>query len=69
MNSVDTGVFDGGRYWIVEVHYAKADPDDLLMKVSVTNSGPDADMFTCCRRPGSATRGPGTARRRARAWG
>ena len=28
---VDTGVFDGGRYWIVEVHYAKADPDDLLM--------------------------------------
>ena len=40
---VDTGVFDGGRYWIVEVHYAKADPDDVLMKISVTNAGPDAD--------------------------
>jgi hypothetical protein len=42
---VDTGVFDSGRYWIVEVHYAKADPDDLLMKISVTNSGPDADTL------------------------
>ena len=42
---VDTGVFDGGRYWIVEVHYAKADPDDVLMKVSVTNAGPDADTL------------------------
>jgi hypothetical protein len=38
----DTGIFDGGRYWIVEVVYAKASPDDLLMTVSVTNTGPDA---------------------------
>jgi hypothetical protein len=38
---VDTGVFDTGRYWITEVHYAKADPGDLLMVVSVTNAGPD----------------------------
>jgi len=42
---LDTGVFDGDRYWIVEVHYAKADPDDLLMKISVTNAGPDADTL------------------------
>jgi len=42
---VDTGVFDEDRYWIVEVHYAKADPDDLLMKISVTNAGPDADTL------------------------
>jgi hypothetical protein len=42
---VDTGVFDSNRYWIVEVHYAKADPDDLLMEVSVTNAGPDADTL------------------------
>ncbi len=42
---VDTGVFDSGRYWIVEVHYAKADPDDLLMNISVTNSGPDTDSL------------------------
>jgi hypothetical protein len=39
---LDTGVFDGDRYWIVEVHYAKADPDDLLMAVQVTNAGPEA---------------------------
>jgi len=41
----DTGVFDNDRYWIVEVHYAKADPDDLLMQISVTNAGPDADTL------------------------
>ena len=39
---LDTGVFDGDRYWITEVHYAKADPTDLLMTVTVTNAGPDA---------------------------
>jgi hypothetical protein len=39
---LDTGVFDDDRYWITEVHYAKADPTDLLMLVSVTNAGPDA---------------------------
>jgi hypothetical protein len=39
---LDTGVFDGDRYWIVEVHYAKASADDLLMTVTVTNAGPDA---------------------------
>jgi len=38
---LDTGVFDDGRYWAVEVHYAKADPDDLLMTVQITNAGPD----------------------------
>jgi len=40
---LDTGVFDGDRYWITEVHYAKADPTDLLMTITVTNAGPDAD--------------------------
>src|SRR5215469_9087705 len=38
---LDTGAFDGDRYWITEVHYAKADPTDLLMSVRVTNAGPD----------------------------
>ena len=37
----DTGVFAAGRYWITEVHYAKADPGDLLMAISVTNAAPD----------------------------
>ena len=34
--------FDDDRYWIVEVHYAKADAHDLLMSIQVTNAGPDA---------------------------
>jgi hypothetical protein len=37
---MDTGVFDDDRYWVVEVHYAKAAPDDILMAVQVTNAGP-----------------------------
>ena len=37
---LDTGVFDDDRYWITEVHYAKADPTDLLMEITVTNAGP-----------------------------
>ena len=38
---LDTGAFDGDRYWITEVHYAKASPDDLLMAIQVTNAGPE----------------------------
>ena len=40
---LDTGVFDDDRYWITEVHYAKAGPDDLLMVIQLTNAGPEAD--------------------------
>ncbi len=42
---LDTGAFDGDRYWIVEVCYAKADPGDILMDVRVTNAGPDAETL------------------------
>jgi hypothetical protein len=42
---LDTGVFDEDRYWVVEVHYAKADPTDLLMTVEVTNAGPDEELL------------------------
>jgi Glycosyl hydrolase family 63 C-terminal domain len=42
---LDTGAFDEDRYWIVEVHYAKADPHDLLMSVQITNAGPEADTL------------------------
>jgi hypothetical protein len=38
---IDTGVFDESRYWIIEVRYAKAGPDDILMTIEVTNAGPD----------------------------
>jgi Glycosyl hydrolase family 63 C-terminal domain len=42
---LDTGVFDQDRYWITEVCYAKADPGDLLMTITVTNAGPSADTL------------------------
>ena len=38
---IDTGVFAEDRYWITEVHYVKAGPDDILMTIDVTNAGPD----------------------------
>jgi hypothetical protein len=39
---LDTGVFDDDRYFDVIVEYAKAGPDDLLMRVTAHNRGPDA---------------------------
>ena len=38
---VDTGVFDARRYFDVAIEYAKASPDDILMKITVHNRGPD----------------------------
>jgi hypothetical protein len=38
----DTGVFDEGRYFDVFVEYAKAAPDDLVMRVTIHNRGPEA---------------------------
>ncbi|MFL6160805.1 MAG: MGH1-like glycoside hydrolase domain-containing protein [Jatrophihabitantaceae bacterium] len=38
---LDTGIFDDGRYVDVLVEYAKAGPEDVLMRVTVTNRGPD----------------------------
>ena len=39
---IDTGVFDEDRYFDVFVEYAKAGVEDILIKISVTNRGPDA---------------------------
>ncbi|MGL4554850.1 MAG: MGH1-like glycoside hydrolase domain-containing protein [Gemmataceae bacterium] len=36
-----TGAFDGDRYFDVFVEYAKASPDDVLMRVTAHNRGPD----------------------------
>src|SRR6266480_4805653 len=38
---IDTGIFDDDRYFDVEVEYAKADADDVLMRVTVHNRGPE----------------------------
>jgi hypothetical protein len=39
---VDTGVFDDGRFFDVEAVYAKADPEDLCIELTVRNRGPEA---------------------------
>ncbi len=39
---LDTGAFDGDRYFDVEVEYAEASVEDLLVKITVHNRGPEA---------------------------
>ena len=39
---MDTGVFSENRYYDVHVEYAKAGCEDILVKISVTNHGPEA---------------------------
>ncbi len=42
---IDTGVFDGNRYFDVEVEYAKITPEDILIRISATNRGPDTSQL------------------------
>src|SRR4051794_34788759 len=37
---LDTGVFDDDRYFDVIVEYAKADPEDMLVRITAVNRGP-----------------------------
>ncbi|MEI2782830.1 MAG: glucosidase [Candidatus Competibacter sp.] len=39
---IETGVFADDRYFDVQVEYAKASPQDLLIKIQITNRGPSA---------------------------
>jgi len=39
---LDTGIFDEDRYFDVFVEYAKGDAEDILIKISVANRGPEA---------------------------
>lgn len=38
---IDTGIFDEDRYFDVFVEYAKADVEDILIKITVINRGPE----------------------------
>ncbi|HXJ30187.1 MAG TPA: hypothetical protein VNG35_06090, partial [Gemmatimonadales bacterium] len=37
----DTGVFSDDRYWDVLAEYAKAAPDDILIRITLANRGPE----------------------------
>jgi Mannosylglycerate hydrolase MGH1-like glycoside hydrolase domain len=39
---LDTGVYNGDRYFDVFVEYAKAGPEDILVKITASNRGPEA---------------------------
>ena len=38
---LDTGVFDDDRYFDVLVEYGKADPEDLVIRITAQNRGPN----------------------------
>jgi hypothetical protein len=38
---LDTGVFEKDRYFDVFLEYAKVDPEDILMQITVANRGPE----------------------------
>src|SRR5713226_8432332 len=39
---MDTGVFEQDRYFDVFAEYAKASPEDVLLRLTIVNRGPDA---------------------------
>ena len=53
---LDTGIFDEDRYFDVFVEYAKADIEDMLIKISIARKRP---LCTSCRHSGSAIPGLG----------
>jgi hypothetical protein len=42
---LDTGAFDDDRYFDVFIEYAKAGPDEVLLRITVHNRGPEAAVL------------------------
>ena len=38
---LDTGIFDDDRYWDVFIEYAKADAEDVCIRIEAFNRGPE----------------------------
>ncbi|MCP9452651.1 MAG: glucosidase [Nitrospira sp.] len=43
---IDTGIFEEDRYFDIYVEYAKATPEDLLIRIQAINRGPDGARLT-----------------------
>ncbi|MCA2972340.1 MAG: glucosidase, partial [Acidobacteriaceae bacterium] len=43
---LDTGIFDEDRYFDIQIEYAKADIDDIVIEITATNRGPDPAPLT-----------------------
>ncbi len=39
---IDTGIFDENRYFDIFIEYAKADPEDICIRIEAINRGPEA---------------------------
>ena len=42
---IDTGVFAGDRYFDITVEYAKQSPNDILVRITIENRGPEAAIL------------------------
>ena len=62
---LDTGIFDEDRYFDVFVEYAKLAPEDILIRITAANRGPDAVFCACSPWSGFATPGPGRQGRKS----
>lgn len=43
----DTGIFDESRYFDVTAEYAKGGPNDILIKITIANRGPEMAAIDC----------------------
>ena len=44
---LDTGIFKDNRYFDCYIEYAKEEMNDILMKITVYNRGPEASYHPC----------------------
>ena len=64
---IDTGIFDEDRYFDVFVEYAKATPEDILIRITFVTAARKQPCCTCSPPSGSAIPGPGFRERPNRA--
>ncbi len=60
---LDTGVFEGDRYFDVFVEYAKDSAEDMLIKISYATVDQTRPRYTCCQRCGFVIHGHGGLKR------
>jgi hypothetical protein len=56
---LDTGVFNKGRYFDVFIEYAKAGAEDILVRITAWNRGPETARLHLLPTVWFATPGPG----------
>ena len=65
---LDTGIFNDDRYFDVFVEYAKASPEDVLIRISAHNRGRKQPSFIYCQPYGFVTPGRGTRAKASQSW-